>query len=74
QILPQVSAAPKPGVIHRPQVQHIQDNVVTLSNVQAPATLSSQSRTSSVSQNTQGIIPATLAKPKTLSLQPMNTR
>ncbi|XP_050971141.1 zinc finger protein 280C isoform X2 [Labeo rohita] len=74
QILPQVSAAPKPGVIHRPQVQHIQDNVVTLSNVQVPATHSSQSRTSSVSQNTQGIIPATLAKPKTLSLQTMNAR
>lgn len=74
QILPQVAVTPKPGVIHRPQVQHIQDNVVTLSNVQAPANLSSQSLTTLGSQNTTGIIPATLAKQKTLSLQTMNSK
>lgn len=71
QIVPQVSAAPKPGVIHRPQVQLIQDNVVTLSNVQAPANLSPQSHTTSVSQNTPGVSPA-IVKQKTL--QPMNSR
>ncbi|XP_016358759.1 zinc finger protein 280C-like isoform X3 [Sinocyclocheilus anshuiensis] len=74
QILPQVTITPKPGVIHRPQVQHIQNNVVTLSNVRAPANLSSQSHTTSGSQNTTGIIPATLAKQKTLSLQTMNSK
>ncbi|KAK2914114.1 hypothetical protein QQF64_030024 [Cirrhinus molitorella] len=74
QIVPQISATPKPGVIHRPQVQHIQDNVVTLSNVHAPATLSSRYQTSTVSQNTPGTIQATLAKPKTLSPQTMNSR
>nr|XP_684543.3 zinc finger protein 280C isoform X2 [Danio rerio] len=74
QIVPQVSVAPKPGVIHRPQVKLIQDNVVTLSNVQAPANHSSQSRTISVSQNTPGIIPTTLLKPKTSSMQIMNSR
>ncbi|XP_056114974.1 zinc finger protein 280C isoform X1 [Rhinichthys klamathensis goyatoka] len=73
QIVSQVSAAPKPGVIHRPQVQLIQDNVVTLSNVQAPANLSSQSHTTSISQNTPAITPI-LVKQKTLSLQPMNSR
>ncbi|XP_067293513.1 zinc finger protein 280C isoform X1 [Pseudorasbora parva] len=73
QIVPQVTAAPKPGVIHRPQVQLIQDNVVTLSNVQAPANLSSQSHTTSVFQNTQGIAP-TLVKQKPSSLQNMNSR
>lgn len=41
----QVTTPPKPvpGVIHRPQVQLIQNNVVTLSNVQSPADISSQS-------------------------------
>lgn len=41
----QVTAPPKPmpGVIHRPQVQLIQNNVVTLSNVQGPADISTQS-------------------------------
>ncbi|XP_046696459.1 zinc finger protein 280C isoform X2 [Silurus meridionalis] len=40
---PQAAAPPKPvpGVIHRPQVQLIQNNVVTLSNVQGPADISS---------------------------------
>lgn len=31
-----------PGVVHRPQVQQISNNVVTLSNVQSPALYSSQ--------------------------------
>uniref|UniRef100_A0A8C2H2Y6 Zinc finger protein 280C-like n=1 Tax=Cyprinus carpio TaxID=7962 RepID=A0A8C2H2Y6_CYPCA len=74
QILPQVTVTPKPGVVHRPQVQHIQNNVVTLSNVQAPANLYSQSHTTPGSQNTTGIVPATLAKQKTLSLQTMNSK
>ncbi|XP_016350697.1 zinc finger protein 280C-like isoform X2 [Sinocyclocheilus anshuiensis] len=74
QIVPQVIATPKQGVIHRPQVQHIQDNVVTLSNVQAPVYLPPQSQTTSGSQNTTGIVPATLAKQKTVSLQTMNSR
>jgi len=73
QIVSQVSAAPKPGVIHRPQVQLIQDNVVTLSNVQAPANLSSQSHTTSVSQNKPAITPV-LVKQKMLSQQIMNSR
>lgn len=44
----QVTTPPKPvpGVIHRPQVQLIQNNVVTLSNVQGPADISSQSHSS----------------------------
>lgn len=44
----QVASPPKPvpGVIHRPQVQLIQNNVVTLSNVQGPADISSQSHSS----------------------------
>ncbi len=74
QIFPQVSVTPKPGVIHRPQVQHIQDNVVTLSNVQAPANLSSQSHTTLGSQNTTSLIPATLAKQQNVSLQAMNRK
>ncbi|KAJ8247876.1 hypothetical protein GJAV_G00251570 [Gymnothorax javanicus] len=37
QLLPQVTPAKVvPGVIHRPQVQLIQNNVVTLANVQSP--------------------------------------
>lgn len=31
-----------PGVVHRPQVQQISNNIVTLSNVQSPALYSSQ--------------------------------
>ncbi|KAK3528177.1 hypothetical protein QTP86_023907 [Hemibagrus guttatus] len=44
----QVTAPPKPvqGVIHRPQVQLIHNNVVTLSNVQGPADISTQSHSS----------------------------
>lgn len=43
--VPQLPVPPKPtpGVIHRPQVQLIQNNVVTLTNVQDPADLSSRS-------------------------------
>ncbi|XP_059371233.1 zinc finger protein 280C-like isoform X2 [Carassius carassius] len=74
QMVPQVIAASKQGVIHRPQVQHIQDNVVTLSNVQAPANLSPLSQTTSGSRSTTGIVPATLPKRKTVSLQAMNSR
>ncbi|XP_042616663.1 zinc finger protein 280C-like isoform X3 [Cyprinus carpio] len=74
QIVPQVIAAPKQGIIHRPQVQHIQDNVVTLFNVQTPANLSPQSQTTSGSRNTTGIVPPTLTKQKTVSLQTMNSR
>lgn len=32
-----------PGVVHRPQVQQISNNIVTLSNVQSPALYSRQS-------------------------------
>ncbi|XP_065145207.1 zinc finger protein 280C isoform X1 [Paramisgurnus dabryanus] len=80
QIVPQISAVPQPGVIHRPQVQLIQDNVVTLSNVQAPAVISQQShatpdqRPVQVSQNKVGLIPASIAKQKTTSPQSMNNR
>lgn len=80
QIVPQASAAPKPGVIHRPQVQLIQDNVVTLSNVQAPADISQQSHTTldhrptHTLQNKPGIIPASLDKQKTSSLQTIHNR
>ncbi|XP_076853434.1 zinc finger protein 280C [Brachyhypopomus gauderio] len=51
----QVSAQPKPspGVIHRPQVQLIQNNVVTLSNVQGPADISAQHRSGPVPQGIQ---------------------
>lgn len=38
------SATVMPGVVHRPQVQQISNNVVTLSNVQSPAVYSAQSR------------------------------
>ncbi|CAG5855637.1 unnamed protein product [Menidia menidia] len=37
------SATVVPGVVHRPQVQQIRNNVVTLSNVQSPAVYSIQS-------------------------------
>ncbi|XP_054467347.1 zinc finger protein 280C isoform X2 [Anoplopoma fimbria] len=37
------SAAVMPGAVHRPQVQQISNNVVTLSNVQSPAVYSAQS-------------------------------
>ncbi|XP_061101488.1 zinc finger protein 280D isoform X1 [Conger conger] len=38
QLLPQVAPAKAlPGVVHRPQVQLIQNNIVTLANVQSPA-------------------------------------
>ncbi|XP_064192471.1 zinc finger protein 280D isoform X1 [Anguilla rostrata] len=37
QLLPQVTSAKAvPGVVHRPQVQLIQNNIVTLANVQSP--------------------------------------
>ncbi|XP_051508566.1 zinc finger protein 280C isoform X2 [Myxocyprinus asiaticus] len=73
QIVSQVNAAPKPGVIHRPQVQLIQNNVVTLTNVQAPADISPQSHTT-VSQNKLGVIPANPAMHMTSSLQIPNNR
>lgn len=44
---------PLPGVIHRPQVQLIQNNVVTLSNVQAPADVASQPQSTSKMQTFQ---------------------
>ncbi|XP_068586882.1 zinc finger protein 280C isoform X2 [Cebidichthys violaceus] len=37
------SAAVMPGAVHRPQVQQISNNIVTLSNVQTPAVYSAQS-------------------------------
>ncbi|XP_049458400.1 zinc finger protein 280C isoform X1 [Epinephelus fuscoguttatus] len=44
QLFQQVSPATViPGVVHRPQVQQISNNVVTLSNVQSPAVYSAQS-------------------------------
>ncbi|XP_034045746.1 zinc finger protein 280C-like isoform X2 [Thalassophryne amazonica] len=44
QLFQQVSPATvMPGVVHRPQVQQISNNVVTLSNVQSPAVYSTQS-------------------------------
>ncbi|XP_037551934.1 zinc finger protein 280C [Nematolebias whitei] len=44
QILQQVSPTSViPGGVHRPQVQQIKNNVVTLSNVQSPAMYSTQS-------------------------------
>ncbi|XP_051564875.1 zinc finger protein 280C-like isoform X2 [Myxocyprinus asiaticus] len=73
QIVPQVSAAPQPGVIHRPQVQLIQNNVVTLTNVQAPANISPQSQTT-VSQNNLGIIPVNPVKQNTSTTQTINNR
>ncbi|XP_062845526.1 zinc finger protein 280C isoform X2 [Trichomycterus rosablanca] len=50
QMVQQVNAQakPVPGVIHRPQVQLIQNNVVTLSNVQGPADISPQSHSTSI--------------------------
>ncbi|KAI4878490.1 hypothetical protein NFI96_028126 [Prochilodus magdalenae] len=49
QIVQQGPPKPKPlpGVIHRPQVQLIQNNVVTLSNVQGPAEIPVQPHTTS---------------------------
>lgn len=51
----QVTTPPKPvpGVIHRPQVQLIQNNVVTLSNVQGPADISTQSHSSASPHSVQ---------------------
>ncbi|XP_029495091.1 zinc finger protein 280C-like [Oncorhynchus nerka] len=50
-----------PGVIHRPQVHMIHNNVVTLSNVQGPAALSSQPIRSN-STNLQIVSPVIQAK------------
>ncbi|XP_031667348.1 zinc finger protein 280C isoform X3 [Oncorhynchus kisutch] len=50
-----------PGVIHRPQVHMIHNNVVTLSNVQGPAALSSQPNRSN-STNLQIVSPVIQAK------------
>ncbi|TRY65861.1 hypothetical protein DNTS_018022 [Danionella cerebrum] len=61
-IVPQASGTTA-GVVHRPQVQLIQDNVVTLSNVQSPANLTV------VSQNTPGSISSATVKQKLSSLQ-----
>lgn len=59
QIFRQMAPGPlMPGVVHRPQVQQISNNVVTLSNVQSPAVYSAQagqlqlSRTNSQSLQT----------------------
>lgn len=59
-MLQQVSApAVIPGGVHRPQVQQIKNNVVTLSNVQGPAMYSAQSGRQQLkrfnSQTLQGI-------------------
>ncbi|KAM4744386.1 zinc finger protein 280D isoform 2-T4 [Anableps anableps] len=44
QVFQQVSPATGlPGAVHRPQVQQIRNNVVTLANVQSPAVYSAQS-------------------------------
>uniref|UniRef100_A0A3B1KHL0 Zinc finger protein 280D n=1 Tax=Astyanax mexicanus TaxID=7994 RepID=A0A3B1KHL0_ASTMX len=50
QVAVLVSPKPLAGVIHRPQVQLIQNNVVTLSNVQAPADIAAQSLSTSKMQ------------------------
>lgn len=43
QLFQQVSPATViPGAVHRPQVQQISNNIVTLSNVQSPAVYSAQ--------------------------------
>uniref|UniRef100_A0A4W5Q0Z8 Zinc finger protein 280D n=1 Tax=Hucho hucho TaxID=62062 RepID=A0A4W5Q0Z8_9TELE len=61
-ILQQVtSGKPLPGVIHRPQVHMIHNNVVTLSNVQGPAALSTQPNRSN-STNLQIVSPVIQAK------------
>lgn len=44
-IFQRVSAANvMPGAVHRPQVQQISNNIVTLTNVQSPAMYSAQSK------------------------------
>ncbi|XP_010878588.2 zinc finger protein 280C isoform X2 [Esox lucius] len=61
-ILQQVTPGkPIPGVIHRPQVHMINNNVVTLSNVQGPAALSSQPNRST-STNLQIVSPVIQTK------------
>uniref|UniRef100_A0AAR2LYR0 C2H2-type domain-containing protein n=1 Tax=Pygocentrus nattereri TaxID=42514 RepID=A0AAR2LYR0_PYGNA len=81
QIVQQVPAKPKPvpGVIHRPQVQLIQNNVVTLSNVQGPAEIPAQSHSASNLQSIQ-LIPQSKpsimgpSKQMTPTLQAVNNR
>lgn len=70
----QVSAPPKPmpGVVHRPQVQLIQNNVVTLSNVQGPADISSQSHSSASPQSKPSSVSSSKHIPPTL--QAVNNR
>ncbi|XP_030622058.1 zinc finger protein 280C [Chanos chanos] len=75
QVLQQVTPPkPVPGVIHRPQVQLIQNNVVTLSNVQGPPdmpapVLSSPIRKSiqivppQITQTKSNITPVSMPKP-----------
>ncbi|KAK2819738.1 hypothetical protein Q7C36_021384 [Tachysurus vachellii] len=48
---PSAPPKPVPGVIHRPQVQLIHNNVVTLSNVQGPADISTQSHSNTSPQS-----------------------
>ncbi|KAM9493251.1 zinc finger protein 280C [Clarias gariepinus] len=65
----QVTASPKPvpGVIHRPQVQLIQNNVVTLSNVQGPADISTLSHSTA---SPHSIHHSPLSKPSSTKLIP----
>ncbi|KAK1802272.1 hypothetical protein P4O66_021937, partial [Electrophorus voltai] len=83
QIGQQVAAQPKPlpGVVHRPQVQLIQNNVVTLSNVQGPADISVQPRTAHNPQGVQlsqqskhNVGPMGPSKQMTPTLQAVNNR
>lgn len=53
QLIQQVTSGPVlPGAVHRPQVQKISNNIVTLSNVQSPAVYSTNPNLLQAKQST----------------------
>lgn len=69
-VAPSAVNAVVPGVVHRPQVQQITKNIVTLSNVQAPVVFSTHSNltqpNNSNSQSLQPISVSAVSKSKTI--------
>ncbi|KAF7211961.1 transcript variant X1 [Nothobranchius furzeri] len=60
------SAAPLPSAIHRPQVQQIRNNVVTLSHVQSPALFSTQTSQQQAKRPIAQLVKTTAVKPATV--------
>uniref|UniRef100_A0A1A8L6W2 Zinc finger protein 280D n=2 Tax=Nothobranchius pienaari TaxID=704102 RepID=A0A1A8L6W2_9TELE len=60
------STAPLPSAIHRPQVQQIRNNVVTLSHVQSPALFSTQTSQQQAKRPIAQLVKTTAVKPATV--------